>query len=48
MSPERNLDVLHRFVEAFNRRDVDLVVANLDSEVELHEWPEAPGTPTER
>jgi hypothetical protein len=30
MSPESNLDVLRRFVEAFNRRDVDSIAADLD------------------
>lgn len=44
MSPEGNLDLMRRFVEAFNRRDVDALVADLDSDVELREWPEAPGS----
>jgi ketosteroid isomerase-like protein len=43
MSPESNVQLLHEFIDAFNRLDVDSVVADLDPEVELHEWPEAPG-----
>jgi ketosteroid isomerase-like protein len=43
MPPESNLAALKNFVEAFNRRDVDAMVADLDPGVELHEWPEAPG-----
>src|SRR5688572_16755623 len=43
MSPETNLAVLLRFIEAFNRRDMDLVVADIHPEAELYEWPEAPG-----
>jgi ketosteroid isomerase-like protein len=48
MSPDTNRDLLLRFVEAFNRRDVDFVVADLDPEAELHEWPEAPGSQSYR
>jgi ketosteroid isomerase-like protein len=48
MSPESNVDLLRRFVEVFNRRDLDLVVADLDPDVELHEWPEAPGAQSYR
>jgi ketosteroid isomerase-like protein len=43
MSPESNAALLQKFVDAFNRRDVDAMVADLDPNVELHEWPEAPG-----
>jgi ketosteroid isomerase-like protein len=32
-----------RFNDAFNRRDVDEIVRDLDSDVELTEWPDAPG-----
>jgi ketosteroid isomerase-like protein len=42
MSAEK-IALVERFVEAFNRRDVDSVLDHLDPEVELHEWPEAPG-----
>jgi ketosteroid isomerase-like protein len=43
MSPESDSALLQRFVDAFNRRDIDSMVADLDPTVELHEWPEAPG-----
>jgi ketosteroid isomerase-like protein len=43
MSPESNRKLLQRFVDAFNRLDVDTVVADLDPDVELHEWPTGPG-----
>lgn len=48
MPPESNLDVLRNFVEAFNRRDVDLVASDLSPDLELHEWPEAPGAQSYR
>jgi ketosteroid isomerase-like protein len=48
MSPDTNRDLLLRFTEAFNRRDVDFVVADLAPEAELHEWPEAPGSQSYR
>jgi ketosteroid isomerase-like protein len=44
MSPDSNRELLQRFIEAFNRHDVDTMTADLDPEVELHEWPEAPGS----
>ena len=39
MSPEGNLELLRKFVEAFNRLDVDMVVADLDPDVELCDGP---------
>jgi ketosteroid isomerase-like protein len=48
MSPESNVDVVKKFVDAFNRRDMDAIVDNLHAEVELHEWPDAPGTQSYR
>ena len=42
MSSE-NIAGVRRFVDAFNRRDLDSVVADIDPEAELYEWPEAPG-----
>ena len=42
MSSE-NVDSVRRFVDAFNRLDLDSVVGELHPEAELHEWPEAPG-----
>jgi ketosteroid isomerase-like protein len=41
-----NARVIHEFVEAFNRRDFDWLVSTLDPNVELHEWPAAPGART--
>jgi ketosteroid isomerase-like protein len=38
-----NIALVRKFVHAFNRGDVDTMVAGLDPEVELHEWPAAPG-----
>jgi ketosteroid isomerase-like protein len=38
-----NAAVIREFVEAFNRQDFDWLVSTLDPEVELHEWPTAPG-----
>jgi ketosteroid isomerase-like protein len=43
---EANVEIIRRFVEAFNRLDLDSTVGILDPEVELHEWPEAPGART--
>jgi ketosteroid isomerase-like protein len=43
MPPESKVEIVKRFVDAFNRVDVDAVVADLDLDVELHEWPTAPG-----
>jgi ketosteroid isomerase-like protein len=37
---------MHKFVDAFNRRDLDSVAEDLDPAVELREWPEAPGART--
>jgi limonene-1,2-epoxide hydrolase len=36
-------ETIRKFMEAFNRRDVDTMVGHLDSDIELHEWPQAPG-----
>jgi ketosteroid isomerase-like protein len=38
-----NVALIREFTEAFNRRDVDHMISRLDPEVELHEWPTAPG-----
>jgi ketosteroid isomerase-like protein len=35
--------IVRRVAEAFNRLDMDYVIAWLDPEVELREWPTAPG-----
>jgi ketosteroid isomerase-like protein len=36
--------LLQEFVDAFNCLDVDALVANLDPDIELHEWPEGVGS----
>jgi ketosteroid isomerase-like protein len=38
-----NVEVVRRFVDAFNRLDVESMDDYYDPEVELHEWPTAPG-----
>jgi ketosteroid isomerase-like protein len=38
--------MLRSWTEAFNRRDFDAAIDALDAEVELHEWPTAPGART--
>lgn len=47
MSSE-NVERVRRFVDAFNRRDLGSVVADIDPAAELHEWPEAPGAQSYR
>jgi ketosteroid isomerase-like protein len=43
-----NVERVRRFVDAFNRRDLGSVVADIDPAAELHEWPEAPGAQSYR
>jgi ketosteroid isomerase-like protein len=43
-----NLANVRRYVEEFNRRDFDSLIADTDPAVELCEWPEAPGAQTYR
>ena len=43
-----NVAFIREFTAAFNRRDVDYMISQLDPEVELHEWPAAPGAGTYR
>ena len=43
-----NVAIIRRWTDAFNRRDFDSVIEDLDPEVELHEWPAAPGARTYR
>ena len=43
MSDAGNVATVRRFVEAFNRRDIQAVIADADPEIELDEWREAPG-----
>jgi ketosteroid isomerase-like protein len=41
-----NVAIVRMFGEAFNRLDMDSIVAWLDPEIELREWPNAPGAQT--
>lgn len=43
-----NVAIVRRYIEAFNRRDFDPLIADTDPAVELSEWPEAPGAQTYR
>ncbi len=43
-----NIAAVRRISDAFNRLDLDAVVGDLDPEVELSEWPTAPGAQTYR
>jgi ketosteroid isomerase-like protein len=41
-----NVELVRRFVHAFNRRDVESMAGFYDSDIELSEWPTAPGAST--
>jgi ketosteroid isomerase-like protein len=43
-----NVAAVCRYVDAFNRLDLDAATVGLDPEVELREWPEAPGSQSYR
>jgi ketosteroid isomerase-like protein len=43
-----NVALIREFTEAFNRHDIDYMLSQVDPEVELHEWPAAPGAGTYR
>jgi ketosteroid isomerase-like protein len=43
-----DVETVRRFVDAFNRRELAAVIGDLDPDVELHEWPEAPEARTYR
>ena len=47
MQSER-VAVIHRFNDAFNRRDFEAILRDLDPHVELDEWRDAPGAETYR
>ena len=47
MSSE-NVALVRRYIEEFNSRDFDSLIADTDPAVELSEWPEAPGAQTYR
>ena len=36
------------YIDAFNRREFDALIASADPDVELHEWPNAPGAEVHR
>jgi ketosteroid isomerase-like protein len=38
-----NVATVRRFVDAFNRRDFETTLDDADPEIELREWPNAPG-----
>ena len=44
--PSDQVATVLRFNDAFNRRDVEEILRELDDDVELAEWPEAPGART--
>jgi ketosteroid isomerase-like protein len=46
MSDSGNVAAVRRYVDAFNRLDLDAATVGLDPAVELREWPEAPGAQT--
>jgi ketosteroid isomerase-like protein len=43
---DASLTSVHRMVDAFNRLDIDAMIRELDPEIELREWPLAPGAQT--
>jgi len=46
LNESRNVALIRRFVDAFNRMDFDSVRSDAHPDVELHEWPQAPGART--
>jgi ketosteroid isomerase-like protein len=46
MAESQNMAAVRRFTDAFNRHDFDSLMADLDPDVQLHEWPAAPGAQT--
>jgi ketosteroid isomerase-like protein len=42
MSSE-NVEAVRRFIDAFNRLDMDLIFADAHEDIQLDEWPEGPG-----
>jgi ketosteroid isomerase-like protein len=43
LGESQNVAAVRRYMDAFNRLELDAVIADLDPDAELHEWPEAPG-----
>ena len=48
MPEAENVASVRRFVDAFNHLDLESVVADIEDDAELHEWPEAPGAQSYR
>jgi ketosteroid isomerase-like protein len=46
MDESENVAAVRRFTDAFNRLDIDSLLADADPEIELREWPTAPGAQT--
>lgn len=46
MDDSHNVATVRRYIDDFNRRDFDSLVADADPAVELSEWPDAPGAQT--
>ena len=46
MGDSENIAAVRRYVDAFNRLDLDAATVGLDPAIELREWPEAPGAQT--
>jgi ketosteroid isomerase-like protein len=44
MAESANVAAVRRFVDAFNRREISEVLGDADSNIQLDEWPEAPGS----
>ena len=44
--PSEQVEIVRRINDAFNQRDVEEMLRDVDSEVELAEWPDAPGAQT--
>jgi ketosteroid isomerase-like protein len=42
-SDSEKVAIIRRFSDAFNRLDIDSLIDGLDPEIELREWPTAPG-----
>jgi ketosteroid isomerase-like protein len=43
VAESQNVAAVRRYVDAFNRLDLDSVIDDTDPNAELHEWPNAPG-----
>jgi ketosteroid isomerase-like protein len=46
MADSQNVAQVRGYIDAFNRRDLDALIAGAEPDVELHEWPNAPGAET--